>query len=288
MYGLPQAGIIAQQLLETRLGEQDYRQSTTTPGLWQHDTHPICFPLVVDDFGEKYVNKADAEHLLNTIQKYYTCLSDWDAKQYCGLTFKWDYKGRKVHTSMPNYLPKAQKPFQHPPPIKLQHQPYPHVKPNYGAKEQFAKPEDTSPPLNKAGKKNIQEVCGVFVFLARGVDGGLLPPISALASQQSNPTEQTMTLCKQFLDYIASQDEAILTFKASDMVLAIHSDASYLSEPKARSRAGGHMFMASDDEIPKNNGAVLNILHIICAVMSSTAEAGLGTLFINAKAAVSI
>jgi hypothetical protein len=144
------------------------------------------------------------------------------------------------------------------------------------------------PPLDKAGKKNIQEVCGVFLFLACGIDGGLLPPLSTLILQQSNPTKWTMTLCKQFLDYVASQDEAILTYKSSNMVLAIHSDASYLSEPKARSQAGGHMFMASDNEIPKNNGAVLNILQIIRAVMSSAAEAKLGTLFINAKAAVSI
>ncbi len=55
-----------------------------------------------------------------------------------------------------------------------------------------------------------------------------------------------------------------------------------------RSQAGGHMFMASDNKIPKNNRAVLNILQIIRAVMSSAAEAKLGTLFINAKAAVSI
>ncbi len=47
------------------------------------------------------------------------------------------------------------------------------------------------------------------------------------------------------------------------MVLAIHSDASYLSEPKARSRAGGHMFMAGNKEIPFNNGAILNISQII-------------------------
>jgi hypothetical protein len=72
-----------------------------------------------------------------------------------------------------------------------------------------------------------------------------------------------MTLCKQLLDYIASQEEAILMYNASDMVLAIHSNASYLSEPKARSCAGGHMFMASNEDIPHNNGAVLNILQII-------------------------
>jgi hypothetical protein len=129
------------------------------------------------------------------------------------------------------------------------------------------------PPLNKAGKKFIQEVCGVFLFLARGVDGGLLPALSSLASQQSNPTEQTMELCKQFLDYMATQDDAILTYKASNMALTIHSDASYLSEANARSRAGGHMFMASNEEIPKNNGAILNILQIIRAVTSSAAEA---------------
>jgi hypothetical protein len=61
---------------------------------------------------------------------------------------------------------------------------------------------------------------------------------------------------------MASQNEAVLTYKASDMVLAIHSNTSYLSEPKARSRAGGHMFMAGRDDISTNNGAVLNILQI--------------------------
>jgi len=189
---------------------------------------------------------------------------------------------------MPHYVTKALTRFQHPPPNKPQDQPYPHVKPNYGAKEQYARPDDDSPPLDKAGKKFIQEVCGVFLFLARGIDGGILPALSSLASQQANPTERTMELCKKFLNYMATQEEAILTYKASKMVLAIHSDASYLSEAKARSRAGGHMFMATDEEIPKNNGAVLNISQIIRAVLSSAAEAELGALFINAKAAVSM
>jgi hypothetical protein len=59
------------------------------------------------------------------------------------------------------------------------------------------------------------------------------------------------------------QDDAILTYKASDMILAIHSNASYLSELKARSQAGGHMFMAGDDKVPINNSTVLNISQII-------------------------
>ncbi len=97
-----------------------------------------------------------------------------------------------------------------------------------------------------------------------------------------------MVLCKQFLDFMATQEDAVLTYRASDMVLAIHSDASYLSKPKSCSRAGGHMFMAGKDKIPINNGTVLNISQIIRAVMSSTAEAELGALFINAKTAISM
>ena len=67
MYGLPQAGIIAQQLLEERLQKDGYHQSKTTPGLWTHETRPISFSLVVDDFGVKYVGKENAQHLLDTV-----------------------------------------------------------------------------------------------------------------------------------------------------------------------------------------------------------------------------
>jgi hypothetical protein len=68
MYGLPQAGIIAQQLLEERLAKHGYRQSKTTPGFWKHDTRPISFTLVVDDFGVKYVGEENAQHLLDAVQ----------------------------------------------------------------------------------------------------------------------------------------------------------------------------------------------------------------------------
>ncbi len=104
----------------------------------------------------------------------------------------------------------------------------------------------------------------MFLFLTRAVNGGLLPALSSLASQQANPTEKTMELCKKFLDFMATQEEAILTYRACEMfLLAIHSNALYLSEPKARSQAGDHMFMAGNEEIPFNKGAVLNISQII-------------------------
>ena len=88
MYGLPQAGIIAQQLLEKHLQQHGYRQSGTTPGLWKHDTRPTFFTLVADDFSVKYMGEENAQHLLNTERQFYKCSCNWDGKQYCGLTIK--------------------------------------------------------------------------------------------------------------------------------------------------------------------------------------------------------
>jgi len=68
---------------------------------------------------------------------------------------------------------------------------------------------------------------------------------------------------KQFLNYAGMHPDAIATYHASDMVLAGHSNASYLSESNAQSRAGGYFFMSNNVETPSNNGAVYTILQII-------------------------
>ena len=189
---------------------------------------------------------------------------------------------------MPGYVAKALKQFQHTMPTRKQHSPYPSTKIDYGAKKQYATQASTAPPLDKKGKKFIQQVCGKFLFLGRAVDSTLLCPISAIASQSATPTEDTMRQTKQLLDYVASQEEAVITYQASEMKLAAHSDASYLSEPKARSRAGGHFFLSNGADIPPNNGAILNIAHIIKHVMSSATEAELAALYIMAREAVYI
>ena len=69
MYGLPQDGIIAQQLLKGRLEKHGYQQSTTTPQLWKHNTQPISFTLVVNDFGVSYVREVHAQHLIDTVKQ---------------------------------------------------------------------------------------------------------------------------------------------------------------------------------------------------------------------------
>jgi hypothetical protein len=145
-----------------------------------------------------------------------------------------------------------------------------------------------APALDVAGEKFIQKVCGTFLFYGRAVDSTLLMPISAIASQSAKPTTDTMAQTRQLLDYLATQEEAVLTYSRSDMKLAVHSGASYLSEPQACSRAGGHFFLSYDEKVPRNNGAILNIAHIIKHVMSSATEAELVALYIMARDAVYI
>ena len=110
----------------------------------------------------------------------------------------------------------------------------------------------------------------------------LLVALSALASVQSKATKHTLELVTWLLDYVATNPNAILTYKKSDMILAVHSDASYLRESEARSRVGGHFYCTSDTEEPPNNGSVLKVAKILDTVMSSEAEAELGALYVNA------
>ncbi|KAL9178273.1 hypothetical protein ACHAXT_001701 [Thalassiosira profunda] len=238
MYGLPQAGLLANELLEKRLNQAGYHQSKIVPGLWTHDWRPIQFTLVVDDFGVKYVGKEHAQHLKKTLEEHYKITTDWSGERYIGINLMWDYKRRRVHLSMPGY------------------------------------------------KRWIQQVVGKFLFYGRAVDPTLLCPLSAIAAQSAAPTTETLDRTNQVLDFLATQDDAIITYSASDMVLAAHSDASYLSKPKARSRAGGHFFLSANVDEPPNNGAILNIAHIIKNVMSSATEAELAALYIMAREAV--
>ena len=62
MYGLPQSGMVAQQLLEQRLHKNGFSQSKAVPRLWTHNMWPISLTSVVDDFGIKYVGEEHAEY----------------------------------------------------------------------------------------------------------------------------------------------------------------------------------------------------------------------------------
>ena len=165
-------------------------------------------------------------------------------------------------------------------------QPHPHTILTYGATVQYAKAIDASPAATKNEEKYIRQVIGVLLYYGRAVDSTILVGLSSLVAAQAKPTKQTLSLVKWLLDYAATNPDAILTYKKSNMVLAVHSDASYLSKPSARCWVSGHFFCSANVDDPPNNGAVLNISKILKAIMSSVDKAELVALYINAHKAI--
>jgi hypothetical protein len=114
----------------------------------------------------------------------------------------------------------------------------------------------------------------------------VLMALSSIAVEQTTATEKTMERCIQLLDYLASNSEAKVRYHASDMIMNIHSDVSYLSKTKARSRACGHFFMGwmpKNGEPIKLNSAFYVNTTILRFVVASAAEAELGALFHNCQ-----
>jgi hypothetical protein len=162
MYGLPQAGILTNELLQRNIAKDNYRLTTHTHGLWTHDTRPISFSLVVDEFGVKYVGREHAEHLMACIRKNYNISSDWNGGAYCGLTLDWDYKKCTVDLSMPGYTKAALHKYQHPSLARPEHAPHTCNPPIYGAKTQFVHEETTSSSLSYKDVKKLQQLTGTL------------------------------------------------------------------------------------------------------------------------------
>jgi hypothetical protein len=296
MYGLPQSGRIANDRLTKFLAPHGYAPVPITPGLWKHETRPLAFTLVVDDFGVKYTNQDDADHLLHTLEKLYTVSTDWTGSKYCGMTLTWDYKNRTCDISMPGYIDRALHRFSHPQPSRPQHAPHAWQRPIYGARTQYATDEDTSPLLSSTDTKRVQEVLGTLLFYARAVDPTMLVAIGDIATQQAKGTQATMQAITHLLNYCATHPTATIRYIASDMCLHIDSDASYLSVSKARSRSAGFHYLSNKpstpgqppkptDPFPIRNGAILTPCQILREVVSSAAEAELAGLFHNGKEA---
>jgi hypothetical protein len=283
MYGLKQAGLLANQLLQTRLAPFGYYPARHTPGLWLHKTRPISFTLVVDDFAVKYVGKQHAEHLRNALLQTYELTTDWTATMYSGMTLKWDYKNRTCDISMPGDVSNVLSKFQHDAPKHPQHTPSWYVTLVYGSKTQYATKDET-PPLTAQRCLTIQKVTGSVLYYARAVDPTVLIPLNDIATEQTKATEKAQAATNQLLDYLATQLDAAIRYHASDMILHIHSDASYLSVSNAQSRLGGLFFLGNKSpEQDTLNGSILNVAAVIKNVVASAAESEVGACFHNAQ-----
>ena len=70
IYGLTEAGILANKLLKKRLSTHGYYECQFTPDLYRHVWRPIMFSLVVDDFGVKFKGIQHSKHLKEALEKY--------------------------------------------------------------------------------------------------------------------------------------------------------------------------------------------------------------------------
>ena len=107
IYGLREVSYIANIELKRILGLEAYLLSKFTPGISEHKTRDITFLLVVDDFGVRYTNREDVEHLLKTIQDRYPIKEDQDPTFYLGLTLEFYYDERTCNMLMPGYVKQA-------------------------------------------------------------------------------------------------------------------------------------------------------------------------------------
>ena len=169
-------------------------------------------------------------------------------------------------------------------PSKPQHAPAKAAPINCGAKVQQKTPEDNSAPLSEAGIKRIQDVVGTFSWYSRATDPTMAQTLSAIVGQQAKATKQLKD--EVFLDYCATHPDAIVRYHASDMILALHSDASHLSEPLSKSRAAGHHYLTNKSDRDLDNGAILTLSKIIKHVMGSAGESEVAALYYNCKSAL--
>jgi hypothetical protein len=187
------------------------------------------------------------------IRKKYNISSDWNGTAYCGLTLDWDYKKPKVDLSMPGYIKATLHKYQHPSPARPEHAPHTWNPPIYGAKTQFVNEVTTTPALSDKDVNKLQQLLGTLLYYARAVDPTVIMPINVLASEQSNANEVTADKVIKLLNYCNTHPETKIRYHASDMILHIHSDASYLSENEAKSRAGGVFYMGNTTKNRQKN-----------------------------------
>ena len=244
--GLPQAAVIANKQLQEKLGPHGRAPARVTPGLWKHNALDVALALVVDDFGVKLTNRTQAEHLITSLtSEGYKLSQERGGGRCCGLTLKWDCKNRACNVSMPGYVERALQRLQRQEPTAPENSPRKWSAPKRGAKARRAESDDATPTLDASAKKRVQEIIGAFLLYARAVDNAMLKALGALPPRQASPAEAAAGSVAQLLNCASTHPSAELHCVASDVILWIDSDASYLSESKARPARGGCHFLSA-------------------------------------------
>jgi hypothetical protein len=251
IYGHPEAAKISQDKLHALLSANGYYE-TEIKCLWRSrdPSDLILFNTHVDDFGIASPSDASARRLLDVITNgQYEITTDWLGRKYCGWTIHHDRVVRTLTLSMPGYVEKLLARFAHLDIDKLGGVDSPTVysPPSYG-KAQQTPYVDTTATLSDTDLRTLQEILGGALFLCISVRVDIATAINIVACRQAHPTQLVLAAAIRILRYLKKHPNRGLTFKASDMILKCHSDASYGSEPGFRSRSGGIYYFGNKDD----------------------------------------
>ncbi len=240
MYGLKGAGKLSNLRLVSLLSSFGFHQ-TSTPCLLKHVSRPILFVLVVDDFGVKYTNRSDFDFLVSCLSTLYHAKAHSITSKFLGFSVSHNRSARTFTVSYPGYashLLARLRPLGVPP----CNSPSIYTPPLFGSRApQSPTGPDLSPSAFPAQANELQVAVGFLLYYGRCVDGRILPATCALASEQAFPT---MARLQRLLGYVAAHPDGRKFFRASDMLLRVLSDASFLSRPNAGSVAGDLSYLS--------------------------------------------
>jgi len=123
----------------------------------------------------------------------------------------------------------------------------------------------TEPTLNNKETKRIQSISGPLNYYSE-IDPCIKPALNEIAREQAKPTLTTKRRTDHLLDYLATNPDATLKYDASDMILVIETDAAYLVQPKAKSRAAGWFVLTNKPSVSIKSNAPL---HVICSTIKN-------------------
>ena len=125
---------------------------------------------------------------------------------------------------MSNYMSKSLHIFQHPTLRRAQYVPHQWTRPNYSATKQLANPLENQPPILEEHNLRIQKMVGNFLYYTLAVECTMLPYLNSIAEQHTQQTQNNESAISHFLDYATTNPNAVVKFRANDMVIHINRD----------------------------------------------------------------
>ena len=289
---MKEAGRLSQDLLQKRLRKQGYNNTERNPTLFRHKSRQVSFILATDDFYIKYFIDADLDHLhLTTLQKDYLTKIDLTGQHFIGFHIDYDptrsHQDREAILSMPGSVDSILK-ILNVTSTKQRNSPSLAPQTGFVPGQQFDEP-DHSPPATAEEKKFIQRVVGMLLYHSRGVCYAISTDVGKLSQEQAEPTKRSVKRAHAILQYLYWHRTHLIRFTPQKMQLNFHSDASFLSESKSRSRAGGIFWIGQDiieNNISNIDGIILVDTCVINNVCTSVAHAEYSACFKNSMTAL--